>query len=90
MKIIRCRDILNLLSDFYDNELEEEIENLFREHIEECKNCLSLLHNFEKTLELFHSFEPIKLEPQKKREFHRWLHIEIKKITIKKYKKYER
>jgi len=36
---------------------------------------------------LVHSLEPIKLEQKKKREFHRWLHIEVKQIVIKKYKK---
>lgn len=84
---MRCKDILNLLSEFYDHELESEIEALFKEHLEECERCLSLLHNFEKMLELYHSFEPVRLEPHKKRQFHRWLHIEIKKITIRKSKR---
>jgi hypothetical protein len=38
-------------------------------------------------LDLFHSLEPVKLEQEKKKEFHRWLHIEVKQIVIKKYKK---
>ncbi|MCX7716650.1 MAG: zf-HC2 domain-containing protein [Endomicrobia bacterium] len=86
--IIKCKDIINLLSDFYDNELESEIEQLLLDHIEECRRCLALLNTFEKTLELFHSIQPVQLEPKLKKRFHRWLHFEVKQIVVKKYKRY--
>lgn len=86
--IIRCKDIINLLSELYDDELEQEMEDLLFQHIEECKRCLALLHTFEKTLDLFHSIEPVHLEPQLKKKFHRWLHFEVRQIVVKKHKKY--
>lgn len=86
--IIKCKDIINLLSDFYEDELEDEIEQLLLEHIEECKRCLALLNTFEKTIDLYHSLKPIRLEPQLRRKFHKWLHFEVRQIVIKKYKKY--
>lgn len=83
--IIKCKDVLNLLSDLYDEELEDSFEELIYEHIYECQRCLALLNTFERTLDLFHSLQPIKLERKQKREFHRWLKIEIKRIVIKRY-----
>lgn len=83
--IIKCEDVFELLSELYDDELEEVYEDLIHEHINACKNCLALLHTFEKTLDLFHSLKPIKLEQKRKLEFHRWLKVEIKRIVIKKY-----
>jgi hypothetical protein len=87
--IIRCKDIINLLSSFYDHELEEELQEMFLEHIYECQRCLALFNTFEKALELFHSIEkPVKLERKKKQEFHRWLRVEIRRVVIKKYRHY--
>lgn len=83
--IIRCKDILNLLSDLYDDELDTVFEDLIYEHINECERCLALLNTFEKTLDLFHSLEPVKLEPKQKQKFHKWLRVEIRRIVIKRY-----
>ncbi|MCS7151806.1 MAG: zf-HC2 domain-containing protein [Endomicrobia bacterium] len=83
--IIKCKDVFELLSELYDDELEENYEDLIQQHINECENCLALLHTFERTLDLFHSLQPIKLEQKRKQEFHRWLKVEIKRIVIKRY-----
>ncbi len=86
--IIRCKDIIDLLSDLYEHKLEQELEETLMEHIYECKRCLAMFHTFEKTLYLLHKVEPhVKLERKKKNDFHKWLRVEIRRITIKRYYK---
>ncbi|MFN3550691.1 MAG: hypothetical protein ACK4WJ_02635 [Endomicrobiia bacterium] len=86
--IIRCKNIIDLLSDLYEHQLEQELEEIVMEHIYECKRCLAMLHTFEKTLDLLHTIEPyVKLERKKKNDFHRWLRVEIQRITVKRYYK---
>lgn len=84
--IIRCKDIIDLLSELYEHQLEQEIEEMFMEHIYECERCLAMFHTFEKTLDLLHTIEPpVKLDKKKKHDFHKWLKIEIKRVVIKKH-----
>ena len=85
--IIKCEDILDLLSEFFDDELDLEEQEFLFDHIYQCKKCLNIYNSFHQMLDLFHSLEPVKLEQGKKKEFHRWLHIEVRQIVIKKYKK---
>jgi hypothetical protein len=85
--IIKCEDILDLLSEFFDDELDLEEQEFLFDHIYQCKKCLNIYNSFHQMLDLFHSLEPVKLEQEKKKEFHRWLHIEVRQIVIKKYKK---
>lgn len=88
--IIRCKDIINLLSEIYDEELEEELREMVFEHIYECQRCLALLNTFEKTLDLIHSLEEeIKLERVQRQQFHKWLKIEIRRVAIKKHRRYK-
>ncbi len=85
--ILKCKDVIELISEFFDDELEAEEQEFLFNHIYQCKNCLNLYNSLHQMLDLVHSLKPIKLEQKKKREFHRWLHIEVKQIVIKKYKK---
>lgn len=82
--IIRCKDITDLLSELYDNELERDIEELMFDHIFECERCHTLFSTFERMLDMFHSLEPVKLERVQKIRFHKWLKVEIKRIVIKR------
>lgn len=84
--IIRCKDIISLLSDLYDNTLDKDIYESVMDHINHCKFCLALYHTFTKTMDLYHSLKPLKLSPQKRRMFHRWLHIKICKTEVKRYR----
>ena len=84
--LIRCRDIIDLLSDLVERELEDEIFEAMMEHIEECERCLALFHTFNKTLDLYHSMKPVRLPPKKKKTFHRWLRVEMRRIVVKRYR----
>jgi len=82
--IIRCKDILNLLSEFFDDELDFREEEFLFDHLYQCHRCLQIYNSYKQMLDLFHSLKPIKLEEEMRRSFHKWLHIEIKQIVIKK------
>ncbi len=85
--LIRCKDIFEFISEMYDSELEEEIFNDVMEHINHCERCLALYHTFNKTVDLYRSLKPVKLPAKKKRQFHRWLHIEIRKISVRYFRR---
>jgi hypothetical protein len=86
--IIKCKDILDLLSEFFDDELDMEEEEFLFDHLYQCNRCLQIYNSYRQMLDLFHLLKPVKLEQERKKEFHKWLHVEIKQIVIKrKYKK---
>lgn len=84
--LVKCKNILDLLSDLIEQDLEQEIFIDMMEHINHCENCLALFHTFNKTLDLYHSMKPIKIPPKKKKVFHKWLHIEVRRIVVKRDK----
>lgn len=61
---MECEDIIKLLSDYIDGEIEDTMEEIIKEHIEECEKCLSLLRTMEKTIFLSRSILKEKKVPK--------------------------
>lgn len=72
------------MTEMMEHQLEEDICDEILEHFESCENCLSLYNTLIKTAELFQEMEHLQLPVEKKKVFHRWVHIEAKKFIIRK------
>lgn len=48
-----CEEILNLLSEYLDDELDFELEEEFEEHLEECPFCGTVYRSMIRTIESF-------------------------------------
>jgi uncharacterized Zn finger protein len=84
--MVGCKCIICHLTEMIEDEISKEIYDEMLEHMEHCENCSSLYNTFIKTIDLFHNIEKIKLPSKKKKVFHKWVHLEAKKIVIKKYR----
>lgn len=50
---ITCEDLVRHLSDYLDNELDEELSQDVQEHLSTCENCRVVLNSTEKTILLY-------------------------------------
>ncbi|MFQ3675686.1 MAG: hypothetical protein SNJ64_04005 [Endomicrobiia bacterium] len=82
--MVGCKCIICRLTEMVEKEISEKIYNDLMEHIEHCEDCHSLYNTFIKTIDLYHNMESVKLPAKRKKVFHKWIHIEAKKIVIKK------
>jgi predicted anti-sigma-YlaC factor YlaD len=53
MKEITCEDLLQYLSDYIDNDLEEELTAAAKNHLASCDNCRVVLDSTQQTIFLF-------------------------------------
>lgn len=84
--MVGCKCIICRLTEMVEDELSKEISENMIEHMENCESCHSLYNTFLKTIDLCHKMEKVKLPSLKKRNFHKWIHIEAQKIVIKRKK----
>jgi len=82
--MVRCKCIICQLTDMVEHELSNDIYDDIMEHIRHCPNCGILYNTFVKTINLCHSIEKVKLPANKKKVFHKWMHVEVKKIVVKR------
>lgn len=84
--MIRCKSIIYQLTEMVENEISKKVYNDIMDHMEHCENCSRLYNTFIKTIDLCHHMKKIKLPVRKKKIFHKWVHMEAKKIVIKRYR----
>ncbi len=84
--MVGCKGIIYKLTEMVDHDIEQEIYEEILEHIEHCDKCFALYNTFVKTISLCHNMEKIKLPKKKKKDFHRWIHIEVSRVVVKKYR----
>ena len=53
MKEITCEDLLQYLSDYIDNDLDEELTAAAKDHLASCHNCRVVLDSTQQTIFLF-------------------------------------
>jgi predicted anti-sigma-YlaC factor YlaD len=53
MKEITCEDLLQYLSDYIDNDLDEELTAVAKDHLASCHNCRVVLDSTQQTIFLF-------------------------------------
>lgn len=53
-RILPCREVTPLLSQFLDRELEPGTTERIRDHLEVCSSCRNFLESLEKTSQILH------------------------------------
>ncbi len=53
MQEISCEELLQHLSDYIDNNLDEELTAVAQHHLATCPNCRIVLNSTQKTITLF-------------------------------------
>jgi predicted anti-sigma-YlaC factor YlaD len=53
MNEITCEELLQYLSDYIDNELDEELTAVAKDHLASCHNCRVVLDSTQQTIFLF-------------------------------------
>jgi predicted anti-sigma-YlaC factor YlaD len=53
MQEITCEDLLQYLSDYIDNDLNEELTAVAQHHLASCHNCRVVLDSTQQTIFLF-------------------------------------
>jgi hypothetical protein len=50
---MNCEELISYLSDYIDQNLDEDIMEAAREHLRTCKNCYIVLDSTQKTIMLY-------------------------------------
>ncbi len=50
---MKCEELLQYLSDYIDQELDEELTSAAQEHLANCRNCRVVLDTTQQTIFLF-------------------------------------
>ncbi len=63
---ITCEDLLQYLSDYIDQELDEELTEVAQEHLATCHNCRVVLDSTQQTIFLFREHGPRQIPAQRR------------------------
>jgi anti-sigma factor RsiW len=58
---MRCRQVIDKISDYLDGELDPELVRELERHLEHCEDCRIVVDTTRKTLEVFCLTEPAPL-----------------------------
>ncbi|MBZ5623590.1 MAG: zf-HC2 domain-containing protein [Acidobacteriia bacterium] len=56
--MLTCKDFLNELSDYLDENLDAELRAKLERHITECPNCWVIADTTRKTIKIYQGMEP--------------------------------
>lgn len=62
---MKCEEICRLISEYLDNELDEELHEAISRHLAECRKCTVFLHTIEETLHFSREIYKVKKVPLK-------------------------
>lgn len=54
---MKCKEILDILSDYVDGELADEQCHRIQEHLKGCPGCLEFVETFRRSLEIAHDLD---------------------------------
>jgi anti-sigma factor RsiW len=49
---MNCREFVDFLMAYLDDELDESVRAVFEAHLGDCRRCVSFMQTYEKTIEL--------------------------------------
>jgi len=52
-----CKKYLALLSDYADDELEQDLCKSLEDHMANCENCMIVVNTMKKTIDLYHTVD---------------------------------
>jgi anti-sigma factor RsiW len=58
---MRCRQVIDKISDYLDGELDPELVRELERHLEHCEDCRVVVDTTHKTVEIFYHTEPAAL-----------------------------
>ena len=58
---MRCRQVIDKISDYLDGELDPELVRELERHLEHCEDCRVVVDTTHKTVEIFYNTEPAAL-----------------------------
>jgi anti-sigma factor RsiW len=56
--LLTCKDFLNELSDYLDENLDAEVRAKLEEHITECPNCWVIADTTRRTIKIYKGMDP--------------------------------
>jgi anti-sigma factor (TIGR02949 family) len=61
--LLTCKDFLNELSDFLDENVDAEVRSRLEQHIAECPNCWVIADTTKRTIRIYKGMEPHPIPP---------------------------
>ena len=61
---MRCRQVIDKISEYLDGELDPELVRELERHLEHCEDCRIVVDTAHKTVEIFYHTEPAALPDQ--------------------------
>ncbi len=58
---MKCRELLAKLSDYLDGDIDRDIYEAFRAHLDNCSPCEIVIDNVRHTITLYKSGKPVEL-----------------------------
>jgi anti-sigma factor (TIGR02949 family) len=58
---MRCRQVIDKISEYIDGELDPELVRELERHLEHCEDCSIVVDTTHKTVEIFYRTEPAAL-----------------------------
>jgi predicted anti-sigma-YlaC factor YlaD len=52
-----CKKYLALLSDYVDDDLQQDMCASLEEHMADCENCMIVVNTLKKTIDLYHTVD---------------------------------
>lgn len=65
---LTCRELVELVTDYFDGALSEEDRRRFELHLADCDGCHAYIEQMRRTLETLGTLEPEHLTPDAERE----------------------
>ncbi|UCC40768.1 MAG: zf-HC2 domain-containing protein [Candidatus Aminicenantes bacterium] len=56
---MKCKEVMTLFSEYYDNELIQEISSEVKKHLSICEGCKSEYETFKKGVQLIKRLKPL-------------------------------
>lgn len=80
MKVKKCEEILELLSLYIDNELDDETSKIVKEHVELCSSCKDELVQLQQVVKMCNEADEVELPDNFNEVLHQKLKLEHKKM----------
>jgi len=77
LKIMRCRQLFRLLSEFMDGELPEGLCREIQTHLSDCEPCQAFLRTLQRTVEICQELPAEPLPSEARRELREILRAEL-------------
>jgi len=56
---MKCQKVTLLFTEYYDDELSQEIRSTVRKHLDQCEDCKAKHEEFKKSLKILKRLKPL-------------------------------